>query len=101
MFLQTQRFGIMLLVRKLPGVDPSKFQFQPCPPSLAKLNLDVAANDVLHNFTNLETMTMDNNSKPWRGAREKDPRLLQMLIQRCSFPNDVIMDCNAATGNII
>jgi hypothetical protein len=88
----------MLLVRNLVGIGPSKFQFQPCP-KLAELGIDVAVDDVLQNFTKKETLTMDSNFKPWRGAREKDPRFLQMLIEASTFPNDIVVDCTAAIGN--
>jgi len=57
----------MLMVRHLPGVSSSKFQFQPCP-KLLELGVDVAVDDVLQNFTKRETLTMDSKSNPWRGA---------------------------------
>jgi hypothetical protein len=42
---------------------------------------------------------MMNGTMPWRGPREHDPLLLQMLIEATSQPGDLLQDCTSATGN--
>jgi hypothetical protein len=39
-----------------------------------------------------------NKEVPWRGSQEKSPLFMQMLIEACSFPGDVVLDCTTATG---
>lgn len=34
----------------------------------------------------------------WRGPREKSVGFWKMLIEACSNPGDVVMDCTAMTG---
>jgi hypothetical protein len=38
---------------------------------------------------------------PWRGYREKDPLLLQMLIEATTSAGDIVMECSASTGLIM
>lgn len=90
------RFGIFLAVRTVVGVPPSKFSFQPVP-ALDRHGVDVARDDILQNLVAKDNQSMDG-SVPWRGAREKSILLMQMLIQACSQPLDVVFDCTAATG---
>lgn len=90
------RFGIFLAVRSVAGVAPSKFSFQPVP-ALDRHGVDVARDDILQNYIAKDNLLMDG-STPWRGAREKSTLLMQMLIQACSHPRDVIFDCTAATS---
>ena len=40
-------------------------------------------------------------STPWRGAREKDPLLIQMLIESTTALGDLVMDCTASTGKSV
>jgi hypothetical protein len=35
---------------------------------------------------------------PWRGCKEKDPLLLQTLIESTTLAGDIVLDCTAATG---
>ena len=35
---------------------------------------------------------------PWRGGREKDPILLQMLIESTMQAGDIVFDCTAYTS---
>jgi hypothetical protein len=42
---------------------------------------------------------MMNRTMPWRGPRERDLLLLQMLIEAASQPGDLVLDCTSATGN--
>ena len=39
-----------------------------------------------------------NGLTPWRGAREKDPLLMQMLIESTTSFGDLVMDCTVSTG---
>ena len=94
--VQTQRFGVYLLVRDLPEVARARFVFQSIP-ALEALGLDVGCDDMLQNFTTKASQKM-NGSKPWRGPREKDSQFMQMLIEASSRPNDVVLDCTAMTG---
>jgi hypothetical protein len=38
------------------------------------------------------------DSTPWRGGREKDPVLLQLLIESTTHVGDIVLDCTASTG---
>jgi hypothetical protein len=95
--MQTIRFWITLLVRALPSGPPSQFAFNNIP-SLEKQGIDVGGDDILQNFTTKELQMM-NGTMPWRGPRERDPLLLQMLIEAASQPSDLVLDCTSATGN--
>lgn len=66
-------------------------------PEVQDAGIDLEADDLLHNFTTSKSQLM-NGSIPWKGAREKDPRFLQVLIEASSNPGDVILDYNASTG---
>lgn len=90
------RFGITLAVRSLPELPASKFVFQPIP-ALDRHGVDVSRDDILQNLVSREDQLL-NGSTPWRGPREKSVILMQMLIEACSFPGDLILDCSAATG---
>ena len=35
---------------------------------------------------------------PWRGAREKDPLFMQVLIESLTKPGDIVLDWKASTG---
>jgi hypothetical protein len=66
-------------VRSYPGLPSSTFSIGP----MAKLDavgIDVAVDDVLFNLVTKDTQLM-RGSTPWRGGREKDPLLLQLLIE--------------------
>jgi len=62
------------------------------------LEVDVTIDDILQNYIKKESLAMDSNSKPWRGAQEKDAHFLQMLIQASSLPSNIVMDCIVATS---
>jgi hypothetical protein len=40
-----------------------------------------------------------NGAISWRGAIEKDPLLLQMLIETYTEFGDIVVDCIVATGD--
>jgi hypothetical protein len=65
---------------------------------LSNAGINLEEIDLLHNFTSLQTQLM-NGVLPWRGAREKDPLFVQLLIEAFSKPGDVVLDCFASTGN--
>lgn len=60
-------------------------------------DLDLQCDDLLHNFTTKDSQLM-KGSIPWRGAREKDPKFVQILLEACTRPGDLVMDYNASTG---
>ena len=67
--LQTQKFGITLLVKDLGSKGKSKFSLKRTN-TMMKTNVDVAANNMLMNYTHANEMAM-NGEKPWRGERKK------------------------------
>jgi hypothetical protein len=64
---------------------------------LDSVGIDVAVDDVLFNLMTKDSQLMRGNS-PWRGGREKDPLLLQLLIESTAQLGDIILDCTAFTG---
>ena len=83
----------------MPGKPASKFSFQ-LVPALDRHGVDVSRDDILQNLVSREDQLM-NGPTPWRGPREKSTLLMQMLIQSCTSPGDVVLDCTAATGMLI
>ncbi len=94
--MQTNRFGICLAIRVKGTWNPSSFAFQPVP-ALLRNGVDVARDDILQNYMGKDDQLM-NGEVPWRGPREKSTLFMQMLIETCSFPGDVVLDCTTATG---
>jgi hypothetical protein len=83
-------------VRSYPGLPSSTFSIGP----MAKLDavgIDVAVDDVLFNLVTKDTQLM-RGSTPWRGGREKDLVLLQLLIESTMQVGDIVFDCIASTG---
>lgn len=68
-------------------------------PEVRDAGIDLEEDDLLHNFTTAKTHLM-NGAVPWRGAREKDPRFLQILVEASTDPGDVVLDYNASTGEL-
>ena len=66
-------------MRSFPGVPASTFSILPVL-ELDSIGINVAADDVLLNLVTKNTQLM-RGTTPWRGDREKDPILLQMLIE--------------------
>jgi hypothetical protein len=56
-----------------------------------------SARDVLFNLVTKDTQLM-RGSTPWRGGREKDLVLLQLLIESTMQVGDIVFDCIASTG---
>jgi hypothetical protein len=84
-------------VRKYLEVPSSTFSIRPVA-ELESISIDVAIDDVLFNLVMKDTQLMRGNS-PWRGGREKDPVLLQLLIESTTQVGNIVLDCSAFTGN--
>jgi hypothetical protein len=93
------RFGISLAVRSMPGSPASKFSFRHVP-ELDPYGVDVARDDILQNLVSRENQ-LTNGSTPWRGPREKSVFLMQMLIEACSSPWDIILDCTYGSDRYV
>jgi hypothetical protein len=65
--------------------------------ALDPVGIDVAVDDVLFNLVTKDTQLM-KGSTPWRGGRQKDPLLLQLLIESTTQVGDIVLDCTASTG---
>jgi hypothetical protein len=57
----------------------------------ANTEVDVEALDVFFNLTSASTRLM-NGKVPWRGGREKDSELMQILIEALTTPASVVLD---------
>jgi hypothetical protein len=64
---------------------------------LDSVGIDVAVDDILFNLVTKDSQLM-RGSSPWRGGREKDPLLLQLLIESTMQLGDIVLDCTASTG---
>jgi hypothetical protein len=83
-------------VRSYPKVPSSTFSIRPMD-ELESVGIDVAVDDVLFNLVTKDTQLM-RGSTPWRGGREKDSVLLQLLIESTTHVGDIVLDCTASTG---
>jgi hypothetical protein len=83
-------------VRSYPGLPSSTFSIGPVA-ELDSVGIDVAVDDVLFNLVTKDTQ-LKNGNIPWRGGREKDPLLLQLLIESTTQVGDIVLDCTASTG---
>jgi hypothetical protein len=45
-----------------------------------------------------KTKSVFPHSTPWRGGKEKDLVLLQLLIESTTQISDIVLDCTASTG---
>jgi hypothetical protein len=73
------KFCIQLLVTNYPGLPSSTFSIRPMA-ELDFVGIDVAVDDIFFNLVTKDTQLM-RGSTPWRGGKEKDPLLLQLLIE--------------------
>lgn len=96
--MQTMRFMASLYVKAPEGRAKSTFSFQSEPERNSDSGWNLARDDMLQNFCAASDLAMNGNT-PWRGPREKSISTLKMLIQVCTSPGDVVLDCNAATGS--
>ena len=97
--MQTMRFAISLLVKASRPKTTNDFPFQ-LVQSHEAVGVIVGCDDILQNFLNKEDITMNGNV-PWRGPREKAEEFMQMLVEACSSPGDVIVDYTVATGKYL
>jgi hypothetical protein len=77
-------------------VPSSTFSIRPMA-ELDSIGINVAVDDVLLNLETKDTQLM-RGSTPWRGGREKDPVLLQLLIESTTHVSDIVLDCTASIG---
>jgi hypothetical protein len=77
-------------------VPSSTFSIRPMD-ELDSVGIDIAVDDVLFNLVTKDTQLM-RGSTPWRGGREKDPILLQLLIESTTHVGDIVLDCSASIG---
>ena len=61
--VQTQKFGVTLLVKDLGSKEISKFSFKTTP-TMMKVGVDVGTDDMLMNYTHADDMEM-NGDTPW------------------------------------
>jgi hypothetical protein len=85
-----------LLVRSYPAVPSSTFSIRPLG-ELDSVGIDVAVDAVFFNLVTKDSQLM-NGSTPWRGGREKDPILLQLLIESTTDVGDIVLDCTTSIG---
>jgi hypothetical protein len=83
-------------VRSYPTVPSSTFSIRPLT-ELDSIGIDVAVDDIVFNLVTKDTQLM-RGSTPWRGGREKDPILLQLLIESTTQVGDIVLDCTASIG---
>jgi hypothetical protein len=81
-------------VRSYPEVPSSTFSIRPMD-EFDSVGIDVAVDDVFFNLVTKDTQLM-RGSTPWRGGREKDPVLLQLLIESTTHVGDIVLDCTAS-----
>ena len=95
--VQTQKFGVTLLVKDLGSKGISKFSFKTTT-TMMKAGVNIGTDDMLMNYTHADDMAM-NGDTPWRGGREKDPRFFTILLEATSVTGDLILDCTASTSD--
>jgi hypothetical protein len=64
---------------------------------LDSIGIDIAVDNILFNLVTKDTQFM-RGSTPWRGGREKDPLIFQLLIESTTQVGDIVLDCTASTG---
>jgi hypothetical protein len=74
----------------------STFSIQPMV-ELDSIGIDVVVDDVVFSLVTKDSQLM-RGSTPWRGGREKDPLLLQLLIESTMHVGDIVLDCTASTS---
>jgi hypothetical protein len=83
-------------VRSYLRLPSSTFSIGPVA-ELDSVGINVVVDDVLFNLVTKDTQ-LKRGSTPWRGGREKDPVLLQLLIESTTQVGDIVLDCTASTG---
>ena len=83
-------------MRSIPGVPASTFSII-LVPELDSIGINVTADNVLFNLVTKDTQLM-RGTTPWRGGRDKDAILLQMLIESTTQFGNIVLDCTTSTG---
>lgn len=86
------------MVKDLGEKGKSNFSFK-CSTTMKSASVDMGRDDMLINYT-LEGDLAMNGGIPWRGPREKDPRLFQLLLEGTTVEGDLVLDCTASTGDL-
>jgi len=73
------------MVRNLLDIGHSKFEFQVCL-NLKKLEVNIACNDVLQNFTKVKTLTMIPTPSLGEGRKRRILALCRDWLRRAPFP---------------
>ena len=94
--VQTQKFGVTLLVKDLGSKGINKFSFKTTA-TMMKAGVDVGTDDMLMSYTHADDMTM-NGDTSWRGGHKKDPRFYTILLEATTVARDLILDCTASTS---
>ena len=90
------KFCIQLLVRNYQGIPYSTFSIRPMA-ELDYVGIDIVVDDVFFKIVTKDTQLMRGNI-PWRGGKEKDPLILQLLIESTTQVGNIVLDCNTSTG---
>ena len=97
LLLESHRFWIQLFVRD----DPIKSLFSIKENhELSDVGLHVEVVDTFFNLTTIKSQLM-HGTVPWRGALEKDPLFMQVLIESFTKPGDIVLDWKASTGMLL
>jgi len=87
-FLQTQKFGISILVKDLGEKGKSNFSFKRST-MMKDRCIDIGWDDLMMNYTTENNMAM-NGTILWRAGREKDMCFLQILLEATTVPGEDI-----------
>ena len=86
------------MIKDVGAKGESNFSFRRSA-TMSKAKVDLKRDDLLINYTTEDSMLIDAKDKrSWRGAREKDARFLQHIIEGTTDEGDVVFDCTASTG---
>jgi hypothetical protein len=88
-----------VLIRDIPTAAASAFYLHSIP-EIENAGIDFYKDDVPHNFITRESQFM-NGSIPWKESREKDPLLLQLLLEVGTKIGDIVIDCTTAISDLL
>ena len=83
-------------MRSYPGLPSSTFPIGPVA-EFDFVGINVAVDDVFFNLVTKDTQLKRGNT-PWRRGREKDPVLLQLVIESTTQVGDIVLDCTTSIG---
>ena len=61
------------------------------------VGIDIAIDDILFNMVTKDTQLM-RDSTSWSRGRDKDPVLLQLLIESTTQVSNIVLDCTTFIG---